>query len=146
MAAVEKLIFEELFSNSELVELVKFVQVVPEAIMHEIKRVASDKGISVELEIASRLLITFIDPEVFVATPMSCEILNHKFSEKEAFEECRKQRENWLYLYEIEKLRLLLDFKGKVPRAFKEKFMLIDVDVETKRILDERRDGDDGVV
>lgn len=134
--AAKELKGSELLVHPELKELMKFAQVIPASMMRELKKVAAEKGISIELEIASRLLVTFVEPEALGSEPLSQKILNQQFSLEEVIRECELNHERWLYPYELRKLELFLEFQGKLPRRFKENFTHIDVKKESKRILE----------
>lgn len=112
----------------------KYAQVIPSEMLEEIQDAANAKGLSLEVEIASRLMATFANPAEFGVATTSEAILNHSFTDKDAFDECKRNHESWLYLYEMEKLRLFMQFKQKLPRNIKESFMMIDVAEATKQI------------
>lgn len=125
----------ELSNKPEISDnLQRYSQALPLEILEEIKQVCFHKSTSVELEVASRLLATFIHPQVFGFHAVEQGILNKKFSLKEATAECDRFKNGWLYLYEMEKLRLFLQFQDKLPRKIKEGFILIDVKEATKKI------------
>lgn len=102
--------------------------------MQEIKKVAEEKGLSVELEVASSLLATFVEKEALQVDTLSQRILKHTFTSKEAVEECKRKRRQAFENYEIEKLRLFISFEDLAPRYYKENFMAIDVKEMSKKI------------
>ncbi len=137
------------FNNlNNLNELVQFAQVLPREVMDALKDSASQKGISLEMEVATRLLAGLTQPEAFSLGTLSEQIMIRKFSAKEAFDECKRERIANLFLLETQKLRDYLEFKKKIPRHVKEKFTLIDEVALTKMISLElkeeaRRNGED---
>ena len=132
----------ELLNAEELKELGAFAQVIPTEMMQKIVAAAKTKNISVEIEILSRFLATITKPQEFGFKSNVEVILKKEFSADDAVEECKRNREHSLYVYEVEKLRLFLMFQAKIPRRVKEKFMVIDVKEETKRILVEMKAND----
>ena len=105
----------------------KFGQVVPSEMKTILEKVAGEKGIGVELEIASRLYATFIEPTKYGLDSLVDQILKLEFSTEEAVAECKRKREAALFVYEMEKLRLFVRFEQKLPRNIKESFVMIDV-------------------
>jgi len=134
---MENINLNEFLSNEEVAALEKFSQVIPADLMQEIKTAAKAKDISIELETLSRFLATFMEPQQFGLKSNIEKILKQNFSTNDAVAECKRNRQHWLYVYEVEKLRLFLAFENKIPRNFKEKFISIDVKAESKRILAE---------
>ena len=118
-------------------QLRKFAQIIPQEMLDALSLAAAAKGISLELEIASRLRAALTAPETFSLNFNSQQIRRRKFNLQEAVAECARKRLGNLYLYELEKLRLFLRFKHKLPRGLKEKFSLIDVAAASKEILAE---------
>ena len=128
---------QKILNENEIKALEKFAQVIPVSLMQEIEAAAKAKNISVELETLSRFLATFIEPKELGLQSNAEKILKRGFSADDAVAECKRHRQNWLYVYEIEKLKLFLTFQAKLPRKFKERFIAIDVKAETKRIAED---------
>ncbi len=115
----------------------KWVQVIPAEMMQALTMAATQKGLSIGEEVHSRLLATLKFPQEFGLNSIEAEILQFAFSSQDALLECKRRREAWLYLYEIEKLRLFLEFKANLPRNIKENFMCIDVQAMSEQIYKE---------
>jgi len=105
--------------------------------MSALKKSAETNGVSLDMEIALRLMTCMNAPELNKDGKLLSQIVHKDFSQDDAIAECKRNREHWLYVYEVEKLRLFLMFQTKMQRKIKEKFMVIDVKIETKRILAE---------
>lgn len=132
------LTLEQLDANDpKLRKLIAFAQVIPAEMMTAIKDAALAKGISIDTEIYTRLLATFIKPSAFGTDSTLNHILNQKTQAHQAKVESELRRKGWLYVYEIDKLRILLNLKDKLPKHFKENFSIIDVEKESVRLLAE---------
>lgn len=118
-----------------------YSQALPVEMLQEINRASGERGIGVGQEVASRLLATFIQPEKFGLESLAMKIMNTQFSMDEAMQECKQKRNGWLYLYEVEKLKLFMKFEKKLPRKIRENFVLIDVDEVMKQIKAELEEG-----
>lgn len=118
-------------------QLRKFAQIIPSTMLDALKQAALAKGISLELEVASRLHAALTMANTSSLNLCSEQIRARKFSLREAIAECNRKRLGNLYLYELDKLRLYLGFKNKLPRGTKEEFRVIDVAAATKQILAE---------
>ena len=136
---MQKVNINELLNAEDVKELEKFAQVIPAEMMQEIVIAAKAKDVSIEVEIMSRFLATIDQPENFGFKSAIEIILKQGFSADDAVAECKRKRQHWFYVYEVEKLRLFLMFQEKMPRNVKENFLLIDVKAETKRILAEMK-------
>lgn len=118
-------------------ELSSLQQIIPQEMMAAIRESAEAKGISIDDEISTRLLATFIEPQAFGINIRLNKLLNQKFLATQAKTEAELRRKGWLCVYEIDKLKILLMLKDKLPKNFKETFSLIDVEKESVRILAE---------
>ena len=117
----------------------KWAQVIPLEMVQVISQASTKKGLSVGEELLSRILATLKYPEQFGVNPLEVAIMQRKFTPKEAAAECDRRREGWVYLYEMCKLRLFIEFCPKLPRHVKENFTSIDVKALTKEIKAELR-------
>lgn len=125
----------DLLQKQEVKEnLSKFGQVVPSEMKEYFEKSAENKGISLELEIASRLQATFETPTVYGLDSLIDQILRVEFSTAEAVAECKRKREAALFVYEMEKLRLFMRFEQRLPSEMKEKFLVINVEEAMKII------------
>ena len=116
------------------ITLEKYAQVVSTDLMDALKASASEKGISLDMEIALRLMTILSEPELNKDNSLLNQIINKDFSHDEAVAECKRKRDEALRLYEIEKLRLFLRLEHSLPRDAKESFMVIDVKAMTEII------------
>ncbi len=114
--------------------LEKYAQVISSEMMAALKESAQARGISLDAEIALRLTTYMAEPELAKDNALSQQILRLDFTEAQAIAECKHKREAAVYLYEMEKLRLFLQFEQSLPRNIKEVFTLIDVKEASKRI------------
>ena len=128
----------ELLHAPEFQQLTQYAQIIPEEILDQIKTHAQEHGVSLEVEMASVLLASFVETKSLGLDTLSQYIMNYKASKKEAENVCKQKRQGWLYIFEKEKLRLYLSMKNNLPRSFKERYTLIDVKTETKHILEEQ--------
>lgn len=122
------------FTDPKFQEITPFAQIIPAEMLQEIKKSAQTKGISVDDEVTTRLLATFIKPEEFGINARLTQLMHRKASSNQAKTESEHRRRAWLYIYEIDKLRILLSLEKYLPKNFKEKFSLIDVEKESIRI------------
>ena len=118
----------------ETANLEKYAQVISTDLMSALKESAEAKGVSLDMEIALRLMTVMSEPELNKDNSLLNQIVNKEFSHDEAVAECKRKREEALRLYEIEKLRLYLRFEKNLPRDVKESFMVIDVKAMTEVI------------
>lgn len=123
--------------NPAALTLKKYSQVISSDLLQALKQSALDKDISLDLEIAVRLMASFTRPEACGISPRLNAILNYDFKQTDAFIQNKHHREQWLYLYEMEKLRLFVRFENKLPRTLKEKFTLIDAKALIDKIRNE---------
>lgn len=117
--------------------LEKYIQVISSDLLEALNTSAVEHGVSLDVEIATRLMACMAEPELAKDNVLSQQILRQEFTEQEAVAECKRKRESNLYLYEMEKLRLFLRFEQNLPRDIKENFMVIDVKEASKQIIKE---------
>ena len=120
--------------KTEVTTLEKYAQVISTDLMEALKESALDRGVSLEVEIALRLMANLTHQELTTDGGILGQIARQEFTEEEAVAECKRKREAHHYLFEIEKLRNFLRFAPGLPRHVKETFTLIDVKAETPRI------------
>lgn len=132
-----------MFNDLATTNLQKYAQVLSSEMFATLQESAAQKGISLELEVVSRLMATFAEPEEFGANVLVDGILNQTYSHDDALEECKRHRQSWLYIYEMEKLRLFMTFQEKLPRDIKESFTLINVKEAMKTIAAELKKAKD---
>lgn len=113
--------------KTDIITLEKHIQVISSDLMEALKESAADRGISLDMEIALRLMAYMAEPALTKDNSLFSQIMRKEFTEDEAVAECKRNREATLRLFEIEKLRILLKLENKLPRKFKENFTLIDV-------------------
>lgn len=121
-------------------DLKKYAQIISADLLNVLKEAAQKREVSLEIEVALRLLATIKNPELSGDNSILSQIMNKKFTPSEATAECKRKRKSAHYLYEIEKLRLFLHFENSLPRNFKEDFIVIDVKEATKKIKAELED------
>ena len=114
--------------------LEKYAQVISAELMQALKAAAEARGVSLDFEIASRLMVGLSEPNFNKDVSRFNQIMRQQFSHADAVTECRLKRKAALYNYEIEKLRLFLRFEKNLPKRIKESFVLIDVKTATKEI------------
>ena len=115
--------------------LERYAQVISEDLMSILKESAEEHGISLDMEIAMRLMACMAEPELTQDNALSSQILRRAFTRADAIAECKRNREGALFTYEMEKLRLYLRFEKSLPRHHsKENFQVIDVAEATKKI------------
>ncbi len=131
----------ELLREPEFQELIKYAQIIPAEMLQEMQANAEANGVSLEVEMASLLLSSFVDAKALGIDTLANHILNYTFSNNAGTHESKQNRQNWLYLFELKKLELFLEFKPLLPRQHKEKFSLINTKEETKRIQTEKKEG-----
>lgn len=124
-------------TNMDVSVLERYIQVIPHELLHALKDSATKNGILLDMEIATRLIAFMSEPELTFDNALSRQVLNRKFTDKEAVEECKRKRKSNIYVYEMEKLRLFLRFEENLPRNIKENFAVIDVKEITKQIREE---------
>lgn len=112
----------------------KLIQIIPIEIMSEIKNAAKHFKRSLDEEVASRLLATLIKPGVFGLSTNLDAIINKKFNHTDIKLENEARQRGWMYVYQKQKLRLYLELQDKLPKKFKENFLLENLDEEEQRI------------
>lgn len=122
------------FNDPELKELESFAQMLPKELLETLQQSAKSKNISLDHEIAARILLTFIRPENFGLNSQFQKILAQKTSAKQAELECAHRRNAWLCLYEMEKIFLFAEFEDKLPKNYKEQFSLIPIEEINARL------------
>lgn len=116
---------------------VKLRQKISSEMLLALQESAKLHGVSIDVEVASRIWLTFAEPEALGLDSTIIHVLKQGFSYPQAVLECKRKREAWAYLFEIDKLKRFLKMRHKLPRNFKEKFTFINVKEESKRILAE---------
>ena len=116
--------------------LEKYAQVISSEMMEGLKNSAHTHGITLEMEVALRLMAN-ASQETSEGGKLFNTIIHRKFTTAEAIAECKRKRKAMLYSYEIEKLTLLLEREDGLPRKFKETFTVIDVKKESIKIREE---------
>ena len=115
--------------------LEKYIQVISEDLMNILKESAKEHGISLDMEIAMRLMACMAEPELIQDNALSSQVLRRTFTRADAIAECKRNREGALFSYEMERLRLYLRFEKSLPRHHsKETFQLINVEEASKKI------------
>ncbi len=117
-------------------ELENYAQVISLEMMEGLKNSAHTHGITLEMEVALRLLAN-VGTETSEGGRLYNKIVQRKFTKEEAEAECKRKREAAVYRYEIEKLTLLLRLEDILPRKFKDTFTVIDVKAESPKIREE---------
>ncbi len=109
-------------------------QMISSEMLQALQQSAQANQRDLTMEINIRLYASIVTPESYGLSPVLDSILNCKFSHEAAVAECKNNHQRWLYLYEMEKLKLYLQFSNSLPRNIKENFLLIDVKAATKQI------------
>ena len=130
----------ELLREPEFQELIKYAQIIPAEMLQEMQINAEANGVSLEVQMASLLLSSFVDAKALGIDTLANHILNYTFSNNAGARESKQNRQDWLYLFELKKLELFLEFKPLLPRKYKETFSLINAKEETKRIQAEKKE------
>ncbi len=117
--------------------LENYAQVISSEMMEVLKESAQIHGISLDMEIALRLTAYMVESDLVQDSVLSQQILRLDFSEEQAIAECKRKRKAALYIYEMEKLKLFLQFEHSLPRHIKENFTIIDVKKATEAIKTE---------
>lgn len=112
--------------KSKTTILITYAQVISKELLDALKESAQIRGVTLDVEIALRLMANLNHPELAENNALLTQILQKQFIQDDAVAECKRKRESTHYLYEIEKLRLFLHFEKMLPRDFKETFILID--------------------
>lgn len=119
-----------LLNEETLKALEPLIQVIPSELLSELKYAADLNDVSLDTEITMRLIATFIEPNAFGFSPLLDSIMNTKISQTQAKLELEARRNAWLYMYQMEKLKLWVEFENKLPKDFKENFVMIDFEKE----------------
>ena len=117
-------------------ELENYAQVISFEMMEGLKNSAQTHGITLEMEVALRLL-AHVGVETSEGGKLYNQIVQRKFTQEEAEAECKRKREAALHRYELAKLTLFLEHEHILPRKIKETYTLIDVKEESKKIREE---------
>ena len=117
-------------------ELENYAQVISFEMMEGLKNSAQTHGITLEMEVALRLL-AHVGVETSEGGKLYNQIVQRKFTQEEAEAECKRKREAALHRYELAKLTLFLEHEHILPRKIKETYTMIDVKEESKRIREE---------
>lgn len=128
-----------LMNKAELQEVEKLIQIIPSEILIILKDAAAQDGRSIDEEVTLRLLTTFINPNSFGFSANFDTIMNSKFTEANARAESEARQKGWMYVYQKEKLRLYVEFEGKLPKKFKENFVLDNFEEELQKMRVEVR-------
>jgi hypothetical protein len=115
--------------------LEKHAQIISTDMKEILERRAEEKGLSLEMEIALRLLVS-MELELNEGRRMLMEILDESDPSPGGGKGIKKQ-ECQVYYHELQRLRLYLENKAHLPRNYKEEFTVIDVKKETPWILEE---------
>lgn len=121
----------------------KYAQVIPRPLMDSLQNSAQKNNFDLTEEVNLRLLFAFKAQQALELNTLSEKILKHKFRLEEALAECKRNHEHWVYVYELEKLRLYVKFKHKLPRNIKEVFTILNVKEAIKQIERELEAEDD---
>jgi len=113
--------------TAENAQMEALIQILPQELLEALKEAATAQKHTLDLEVTLRLLATFKDPHAFGFNPKLDEIFYKKFTDQDAEAECKRRRDGYLYLYEMQKLKHLVEFEDKLPHAYKEHFTVIDV-------------------
>ena len=127
-------LLKELVEEVSRQGLEKLVHIIPEALMFELKSAADMKNISLAVEVVTRLVATLIEPRAFGINSEVAALLRKKPDSKQARIESEYRRIRWLYLFEMEKLKLWVEFEQRVPKNYKESFVCINVKKEIKAV------------
>ena len=123
-------------------EFENYAQVISFEMMEGLKNSAYTHGITLEMEVALRLL-AHVGVETSEGGKLYNQIVQRTFTKAEAEAECKRKREAAVYRYELARLTVFLEHEDILPRTIKETFTLIDVKEESKKIREEikrRRD------
>lgn len=135
---IGKISLQELLASESANILEKLIQVIPKEMFNALKASAELKGTSVNAEVIARLVATLIEPNAFGFSPLLNALLHQKKSQAEILAEACALRRAWMCVYELDKLRLYLELEDKLPKDFKEKFTVIDVDAQIEILRRER--------
>ena len=120
---VQRLLAINVFKNMEAL-----IQTVPRELLLALQQAEAIQGTqNLSLEVAVRLLATYVCPKAFGFNPEVETLLTPKFSYARAKIEHAKRCEDWICVYELEKLKLYVEFEHRLPKAYQEKFNKIDV-------------------
>lgn len=115
-------------------DLEKLIQTIPAEMMSFIKDSAQREGRSLDDEVTLRLLTTLINPSAFGFSALFDAVMNNKFTEADAKAEAEARQKGWMYVYQKQKLRLYVELEGKLPKKFKENFLLENLDEEMQKM------------
>ncbi len=114
--------------------LEKHIQVISSDLMQALRESATEHGISLDMEIALRLMAHMAEPDLTEDQSLFSKIRRMHFTEQEMFAENKRRHLGDRYLFEIEQLRNFLRFEKSLPKSLKLPYTLIDVKTETLRI------------
>lgn len=123
-----------LLAADKLQEQEQHIQIITSDLMQALKNAAELDGTSLDIEVTNRLLATIIESNAFGFSPVLDNIARKKFIEPQVRLEKQRNQAAWEKLFELEKLELYLRMQPKMSKKYKEKFSMIDVSKETKRI------------
>jgi len=124
-------------------ELEKLVQIIPKDLMAALIKAISTKGTSLQEEVLLRLVATVIEGKAFRINPRLDQMLANKLNNyAQAKLENEMCRRGWGYLYEKEKLKLLLIHERLLPKDYEENFLYLDPKKEAKALRKEQRQRD----
>lgn len=127
-----------LITNKALLqETEKLIQIIPAEMLKKITEAAASAGHSIDVEVSLRLIATFVNPGAFGFSALMDEIMNKKFAESDMRAEREAREKGWMHVYQTEKLRLFVEFEGRLPKKFKESFDLENLQEEIAKIRKE---------
>lgn len=114
-------------------DLEKLILTIPSEIMSFLKSSATEENHSIDTEVSLRLNTTLSHPSAFGFSALFDTLMNIKFTEADAKAEAEAQQKGWVYVYQKQKLRLYLELEDKLPKKFKEKFLLKNLEDEIQK-------------
>lgn len=118
----------------EFKNLEKLIQTIPSEIMNILKNAAQQAGRSMNEEVTIRLFTTIVNPSAFGFSVLYDTVMGGKFTEAQVKAEKEAREKGWMYVYQKEKLRLYVELENKLPKKFKENFLLENFDEELKKM------------
>lgn len=115
-------------------DLEKLIQIIPSEMMSFLKDSAQREGRSLDDEVAIRLLTTLVNPGAFGFSALFDTVMNSKFTEADVKAEIEARQKGWMYVYQKQKLRLYVELEDKLPKKFKENFLLENLDEEMQKM------------
>jgi len=119
-------------------DIERLFQVIPQDLMTALITAMNAKGSSLEEEVTLRLTATVIERKAFRINPelegmLANKLNNHAQAELEQ-QLCRR---GWGYIYEREKLKLLITHERVLPKDYEENFAYLDPKKEAKLLRKE---------